>query len=188
MLKPVDKNIEIELVRLDEKRGGKTDFRKHAPKGFKAAVVVTSDSTHEGTREDRSGKVVCERLKSFGIEASYDIVPDNAETITALLRKLVAQGNSLVVTTGGTGLGPRDVTVEATRNVIEREIPGVAEAGRAYGQSRTPYSMLSRGVAGVCGKTIIVNVPGSSRGAEETMNAIFPGILHAYGMLQGEGH
>jgi molybdopterin biosynthesis enzyme MoaB len=85
-------------------------------------------------------------------------------------------------------LGPRDVTVEATLQVIERQIPGVAEAGRAYGQERTPYAMLSRGVAGVCGKTVIVNLPGSSRGVEETMEAIFPGILHAYGMLQGEGH
>ena len=80
------------------------------------------------------------------------------------------------------------MTVEATQRVIERELPGVAEAGRAYGQQRTPYAMLSRAVAGVAGKTIIVNLPGSSRGAEETMRAVFPGVLHAYGMLQGEGH
>jgi molybdenum cofactor biosynthesis protein MoaC len=188
MLKPVDRNIEITAVRLEEKRGGKTDFSRRVPKGYRVAVVVTSDSTHAGTREDRSGKVIRERLESFGIDPQYEILPDDEEGIVDLLRELVDKGTNLILTTGGTGLGPRDVTVEATRQVIEREIPGVAEAGRAYGQSRTPYSMLSRGVAGVCGKTIIVNLPGSSRGAEETMNAIFPGIVHGYGMLQGEGH
>jgi cyclic pyranopterin phosphate synthase len=188
MLKPVDKQLIIETVRLNEKRGGKTDFAKRAPRGFKAAVIVTSDSTHQGAREDKSGKIICDRLGSFGITADYDVLPDDRELIVNRLRELVAEGSNLVVTTGGTGLGPRDVTVEATRAVIEREIPGVAEAGRAYGQERTPYAMLSRAVAGVCARTIIVNVPGSSRGAEETMTAIFPGILHAYGMLEGEGH
>jgi molybdenum cofactor biosynthesis protein MoaC len=188
MLKPVDKNLTIESVRLDEKRGGKTDYRKRAPKGFKAAVIVTSDSTHQGTREDRSGKLIVERLESFGIKPGYTVLPDDQEAIVHLMRKLIAENTNLIVTSGGTGVGPRDVTVEATRQVIEREMPGVAEAGRAYGQERTPYAMLSRGVAGVAGNTIIVNVPGSSRGAEETMTAIFPGILHAYGMLQGQGH
>jgi molybdenum cofactor biosynthesis protein MoaC len=188
MLKPVDKNLTIESVRLDEKRGGKTDYGKRAPKGFKAAVIVTSDSTHQGTREDRSGKLIVERLESFGIKPGYTVLPDDQEAIVHLMRKLIAENTNLIVTSGGTGVGPRDVTVEATRQVIEREMPGVAEAGRAYGQERTPYAMLSRGVAGVAGNTIIVNVPGSSRGAEETMTAIFPGILHAYGMLQGQGH
>ncbi len=188
MLKPVDKNMEIEALRLDEKRGGKTDFGKRVPRGFKAAVIVTSDSTHQGTRKDRSGKIIKERLESFGIKPSYTVLPDDQEAIVGLMRELIAEDTNLIVTTGGTGVGPRDVTVEATRQVIEREMPGVAEAGRAYGQERTPYAMLSRGVAGVAGKTIIVNLPGSSRGAEETMTAIFPGILHAYGMLQGEGH
>lgn len=188
MLKAVEKDIEIEFVRLQDKRGGKSDFARRIPKGFKAAVIVTSDSTHAGEREDRSGRLVCERLSSFGITPKYEILPDDREVITKRLRDLIADGMNLILTSGGTGLGPRDVTVEATLQVIEREIPGVVEAARTFGQERTPYAMLSRGVAGVCGKTVIVNLPGSSRGAEETMNAIFPGILHAYGMLQGEGH
>jgi molybdenum cofactor biosynthesis protein MoaC len=188
MLKAVEKDIEIETVRLQEKRGGKSDFVRRVPKDFKAAVIVTSDSTHAGDREDRSGKRVCERLALFGITPAYEVLPDDREKIVATLRDLVAGGMNLIFTSGGTGLGPRDVTVEATLQVIEREIPGVAEAGRAYGQERTPYAMLSRGVAGVCGRTMIVNLPGSSRGVEETLDAIFPGILHAYGMLQGEGH
>jgi cyclic pyranopterin phosphate synthase len=127
-------------------------------------------------------------LQAHRITARAEVLPDDREQITARLRALVEDGVDLVLTTGGTGLGPRDVTVEATREVIDREIPGIAEAARAYGQERTPYAMFSRGVAGVSGKTIIVNLPGSSRGAEETMNAIFPALLHAYGMLQGEGH
>ena len=188
MLKPIDKDMEIEAVRLEEKRGGKTDFGKRAPKGFKAAVIVTSDSTHQGKREDSSGRIIKEHLESFGIRPSYTVLPDDEEAIVGLMRELIAGDTNLIVTSGGTGVGPRDVTVEATRRVIERELPGVSEAGRAYGQERTPYAMLSRGVAGVAGNTIIVNLPGSSRGAEETMRAIFPGILHAYGMLRGKGH
>ena len=188
MLKPIDKEMVIESVRLEEKKGGKTDFAKRVPKGFKTAVLVTSDSTHDGSREDRSGRLVVERLEALGADPSYDVLPDNADQIATRLREYITAGIQLVVTTGGTGVGPRDVTVEATQRVIERELPGVAEAGRAYGQQRTPYAMLSRAVAGVAGKTIIVNLPGSSRGAEETMRAVFPGVLHAYGMLQGEGH
>jgi molybdenum cofactor synthesis domain-containing protein len=94
----------------------------------------------------------------------------------------------LILTTGGTGLGPRDVTVEATQEVIEREVPGMMEAVRAYGQARTPYAMLSRGVAGTRGKTLIINFPGSSRGTEEGLNALFPYLFHAYPMMEGMGH
>jgi len=188
MLKPVDKNIVIETVRLEKKRGGKTSFVDQVPDGFRAAVVVTSDGTNKGTREDKSGKIIVERLESLGIEHSYHVLPDEEEEIVSLLRELIDGGTDLILTTGGTGLGPRDVTVEATKRVIEREVPGIAEASRSYGQDRTPYAMLSRGLAGVCGETIVINLPGSSRGAEESLDAIFPGILHAYGMIRGGGH
>jgi molybdenum cofactor biosynthesis protein MoaC len=188
MLKPVDKEIVIEEVRLEKKKGGKSSFKDKVPPGFKAAVIVTSDGTSAGKREDKSGRIILERLRSFGVEASYEILPDDEEKITSLLRELVGDGADLIVTTGGTGLGPRDVTVEATRRVVEREVPGIAEACRTYGQNRTPYAMLSRGLAGVAGNTIIVNLPGSSRGAEESMNAIFPALFHAYPMLRGGGH
>jgi molybdenum cofactor biosynthesis protein MoaC len=188
MLKAVDADIVIEQVKLDEKRGGKSDFKEHLADGFRAAVIVTSDGTHAGKREDRSGRVIRERLEGFGIVASYDVLPDDQERIAKRLRELIGDGVDLIITTGGTGLGPRDVTVEATRGLIEREIPGVVEAARAFGQQRTPYSMLSRGLAGVSGRSVIVNLPGSSKGAAEAMDAIFPGILHAFPMIRGGGH
>jgi molybdenum cofactor biosynthesis protein MoaC len=188
MLKPVDTNLEISSVRLVEKRGGKSDFRERIPEGFVASVIVTSDGTHAGTRKDRSGQVIRERLESFGIDTRYHIVPDDADRIESLVRNEIDTGASLVLTTGGTGLGPRDVTVEATRPIIEREIPGVMEASRSHGQSRTPYAMLSRGLAGVCGGSIIVNLPGSSKGATEALDAIFPAILHGFAMIRGGGH
>ncbi len=188
MLKPIDTGIEIQTVKLESKRGGKRDFPQRFADGFKAAVVVTSDSTHEGKRKDRSGKLIEARLKALGLTPAYVILPDDEEQITSTLRDLVDKRTDLILTTGGTGLGPRDVTVEATRRVIEREAPGIAEAMRAYGQQRTPYAMLSRGVAGVCGHSIIVNLPGSSRGAEESLNAILAGVFHAFAIMKGQGH
>ena len=189
MLKPVDKNMEIVSVKLESKRGGKSDFKKDVPaEGFTSAIIVTSDGTHAGTRQDRSGVAIRERLESYGLEPEYQILPDEEEQIVEALRSLVGKGVDLVVTTGGTGLSQRDVTVEATRKVIERDIPGMTEAIRAYGQMRTPYAMLSRGLAGVSGKTIIINLPGSTRGALESMDALFPAVFHAYPMLRGGGH
>lgn len=188
MLKPVESDLAIETIRLVEKHGGKKEFRKSVPKDFRAAVIVTSDGTFEGRREDRSGKMICERLGAFGVTPSYEVLPDDRDQIIEALRVLVREGVDLVLTTGGTGLGPRDVTVEATRAVVEQEVPGIVEAARSYGQSRTPYAMLSRAIAGVCGKTLIINFPGSLKGVEETFNALFPGVFHAYGMIQGRGH
>jgi molybdenum cofactor biosynthesis protein MoaC len=188
MLKPVDDDIAIESVKLVEKRGGKSTFRDPLHDGFSAAVIVTSDGTHEGTRKDRSGKIIRGRLTELGITPSYHILPDDEEQIFSLLKELTDAKVDLIITTGGTGLGPRDVTIEATRRIIEREIPGVSEASRAYGQERTPYAMLSRSLAGVRGNSVIVNVPGSSKGSEESMNAILPGIFHVYTMLRGAGH
>lgn len=189
MLKPVDKNLEISDIKLLKKKGGKSQFKDAFPTQFKAAIVVTSDGTSEGKREDTSGKVIQAKLQNLGIEnPEYTILPDEKDEILKTLKKLCDEGFQLVITTGGTGLGPRDVTVEATEEVIERELPGAAETMRAYGQKRTPYAMLSRGVVGVKGKTLIVNVPGSSKGAEESMDALFPALFHSYGMINGGGH
>lgn len=188
MLKPIDKDMEIVSTKLSEKKGGKSDFTEKFPKDFKAAVIVTSDGTSKGIRQDQSGKIIKERLESFGIKPSYTILPDDKDQIAALMKKLCGEGTLLILSTGGTGLGPRDVTVEATKEVIDREIPGIMEAARAYGQERTPYSMLSRGLAGQKGNTIIINLPGSSKGVEESLNAIFPAVLHSYKMMKGLGH
>lgn len=188
MLKPVDKGMVIDAIKLLSKRGGKSQFNDRPSEGFKAAVIVTSDGTSAGKREDRSGVIIREQLEGYGLTPRYDVLPDEEEQVVALLKTLIAEQYDLVVTTGGTGLGPRDVTVEATRQVIERDIPGMAEAARSYGQERTPYAMLSRGSAGVAGSTIIINLPGSSKGAEQSMNALFPAVFHAYPMLRGGGH
>lgn len=188
MLKPVDTALEITSTKLLSKKGGKTSFIERIPEGFQAAVIVTSDSTFKGTRTDRSGQLIRARLSLLGIESTYEVVPDEIEAIMKSIEESCRSGAQLVLTTGGTGLGPRDVTVEATKAVIDREIPGIMEAARSFGQKRTPYAMLSRGVAGQKGKTVIVNLPGSSKGVEESLDALFPAILHAYKMMRGFGH
>ena len=188
MLKPVDKNMEIVSTKLLEKTGGKSDFVEKIPKDFKTAVIVTSDSTAKGTRFDKSGRVIEERLKKEGIVPEYVVLPDDGPMIQAKIEEFVKKGVQLIITTGGTGLGPRDVTVEAAQAVIDREIPGIMEAARNFGQRKTPYAMLSRGVAGQKGNSIIVNFPGSSRGVEESLDAVFPAVLHAYKMMKGWGH
>lgn len=189
MCKPIDKDMEIISTKLINKKGGKSDFVEHFPKDLKAAVIVTSDGTFQGKREDNSGKIILTKLASLGIEnPEYIILPDEKEKIKSELMRLCESGCKLIITTGGTGLGPRDVTVEATREVIDREIPGVAETMRSYGQKRTPYAMLSRGLVGLKGKTIIINMPGSSRGTQESLEAVFPAVLHSYKMMAGGGH
>jgi molybdenum cofactor biosynthesis protein MoaC len=188
MLKPVDSGMEILGTKLLEKRGGKSSFRDRPPRGFKAAVLVASDGTAQGLREDKSGQMIRERLQEWGLnDAAYVIVPDEKAEVRRKLLNFCEAGIPLVLTTGGTGLGPRDVTVEATREVIEREVPGMAEAMRSYGQRRTPYAMLSRGLVGIRGKTLIVNLPGSSAGVKESMDAIFPALFHVYPIADGGG-
>ena len=188
MLKPVDGTLEILSTKLLSKEGGKSSFKEKIPTNFKAAVIVTSDSSSKGLRQDKSGQLIRERLASLGISCDYLVVPDDRTVIQDCLLDACAKGVHLVVTTGGTGLGPRDVTVEATADVIEREIPGIMEAARGFGQRRTPYAMLSRGIAGQRGRTILVNLPGSSKGVEESLDAVFPSVLHAFKMMRGMGH
>tara|TARA_B100000315_G_scaffold150307_1_gene139005 strand:+ start:13331 stop:14236 length:906 start_codon:yes stop_codon:yes gene_type:complete len=189
ILKPIDDDIEITSVKLLKKRGGKSDFKVTLPDGFKAAVIVTSDSTHKGTREDKSGKVIVETLKNFNVmDIDYEVLPDEKELIKKKIESYCADGMHMVITTGGTGPGPRDVTVEATSEVIKRELPGIAETIKAYGQKRTPYAMFSRGLVGINGKTVIINFPGSTNGVKEGMDATFPAIFHIYAMMEGKGH
>lgn len=188
MLKPVDETLSIESVRLLKKRGGLKTFFERFDRGLKAAVLVMSDS--RGEKEDQSGKVVIDRLVKNGFDVvEYKVIPDEAEIIESELKRFCDELKvDIVLTSGGTGVGPRDVTPEATKKVIEKEVIGVAETLRSYGQKRTPLSMLSRGVAGVRGNTVIINLPGSVKAVSESLDSLFPGILHIYKMLGGYGH
>ncbi|MBI2485967.1 MAG: bifunctional molybdenum cofactor biosynthesis protein MoaC/MoaB [Deltaproteobacteria bacterium] len=190
MLKPVDDSLEITSVKLIEKRGGKSEWKQHFKTPLRTAVLVLSDTVSQGKKEDKSGKIIVEKLKKEPVEVvEYRILPDDFDEIKwELVRLSDKEGIDLILTTGGTGLSPRDVTVDATKVVIEREVPGIPEAERIYGFRRTPYAMLSRGIAGVRGKTIIINLPGSSRGVSESMDALFPWILHAFYILKGIRH
>jgi cyclic pyranopterin phosphate synthase len=190
MAKAVDESMEIAEVRLLSKKGGKSDYAESSQKPLRAAVLVMSDSIASGKKEDFSGRHIAERLKEKGVEVvEQKIIPDDAGQIEQnLIRYADSMKLDLVFTTGGTGLSSRDVTPEATAKVLEKEIPGVVEAARAYGQGRTPLAMLSRAKAGVRGKTIIVNLPGSKRGAEESLDALLPGLLHSFKMLRDGGH
>ncbi|MEO9321587.1 MAG: bifunctional molybdenum cofactor biosynthesis protein MoaC/MoaB [Nitrososphaera sp.] len=188
MLKPVDDGLSIESIKLIEKRGGLNSFAEKFDRRLTAAVLVASDSRHE--KDDVSGKVVAKRLGEQGFQVvSFKIVPDDVHRIAAELKEFCDDLKvDLVMTTGGTGFGQRDVTPEATKAVIEKEAAGIMEALRAHGQKRTPLSMLSRGVAGVRGKTVIVNLPGSTRAVSESLDSVFPGLLHLYRMMEGLGH
>ncbi|MGD6852357.1 MAG: bifunctional molybdenum cofactor biosynthesis protein MoaC/MoaB [Candidatus Bathyarchaeia archaeon] len=190
MLKPVDETMSIGSVTLLRKSGGLKSFQEKYSRQLRAAVLVVSDSTAKGERVDKSGKLAIEKLQANGfVVGDYKIVPDEAELIVAELKRFCdEQKVDLVITSGGTGLGPRDVTTEATLEVVQKEVRGVSEVLRAYGQRRTPLAMLSRGVCGVRGKTVVVNLPGSTKAVSEGLNALFPGILHVYGMIEGHGH
>jgi molybdenum cofactor synthesis domain-containing protein len=154
--------------------------------GLSAAVVTVSDGVTHGTRRDESGDVVEALLREAGFQiAERAVTPDERPEIEALLLGLVGRGLGLVVTTGGTGFGPRDVTPEATRAVIEREAPGLAELMRRVGLAKTPLAALSRSVVGARGSTLIVNLPGSPKGARESLEAVLPVIPHAVEILAG---
>lgn len=190
MLKPIDKGIEIRNIRLVEKHGGKSDFIKlDNYKSLSAAVIVCSDTISAGQKEDRSGKIIVDKLKGYGVKTKrYTIIPDEKEDILQNLRSLVAEECPIIIFTGGTGLSVRDVTPEALIPELDRRIPGIEEAIRAYGQERTPYSMLSRSVAGVKGKSLIIALPGSTRGVAESMDAIFPEVMHIFRIFKGAHH
>jgi molybdenum cofactor biosynthesis protein MoaC len=188
MLKPIDKGVEIHNIKLLEKKGGKSD-RKAVPENLKIAVVVCSDSISKGIGEDKSGKKIIEKLGSLKLSVSdYSIIPDDKTGIQAKIRSLCEAGYEMILITGGTGLSPRDVTPEAVSELIDREIPGIAETARQYGQERIPTAMLSRSAAGLVGETLVMTMPGSTGGVTEYIDALFPHVLHVFSVLEGKKH
>lgn len=153
---------------------------------MKAAVLTVSDGVSAGVREDTSGDVLEELLRDEGYAVERTVVPDNADVIAASIRSLGDAGVALVLTTGGTGFAPRDVTPEATRAVIDREAPGIAEAIRADALARTPHALLSRGVAGLLGRTLVVNFPGSPGGCRDGFEVVRPALRHGLELAAGE--
>ncbi|GAB4339755.1 MAG: MogA/MoaB family molybdenum cofactor biosynthesis protein [Desulfobulbaceae bacterium] len=156
-------------------------------KTYTFGVLTLSDKGARGEREDTSGPLLCDLLREHGfLQAEYAVIPDTREEIVRYLTKWTDElGIDLVVTTGGTGVAPRDVTPEATRDVLEREIPGMAEAMRSASLAKTPHAMLSRGIAGMRGKSLIINLPGSRKAARENIEVVLPALEHALYKLQG---
>jgi cyclic pyranopterin phosphate synthase len=192
MSKALQRDIVIERIELLEKEGGRSGpFPARAGSAAHEAVVVTvSNRSAAGEREDASGPALVAALgdAGFAVAPKPQLVADVEEEIARLLIALVDDGHRLVITTGGTGLTPSDVTPGATRRVIDREVPGMAEQMRAAGLASTPMASLSRGVVGTRGGSMIINLPGSPQGALESLGAVLPVLRHAIDQLGGSDH
>jgi len=193
MAKALQRDIVIERIELLEKSGGRSgEYGSVAvtPAEHEAVVVTCSNRSAAGEREDTSGPEVVAALRDAGFDVAADalVVADDEDAIAALLARLADAGHRLILTTGGTGLSPTDVTPSATRRVIDREAPGLAELMRAAGIASTPMAALSRGVVGARGSALIVNLPGSPKGALESFEAVRPVLRHAVEQLAGADH
>ncbi len=189
MLKPVDTTLEIGGIKLLKKTGGKSDRSKFFSTPPPCAILVCSDSTASGQREDKSGIMIRQMLEKVNANVlAYEIVPDDKALIQQQILKWVDEDIHFIFTTGGTGLGPRDNTVSAVSELLERDADGITEAMRSFGQMRTPMAMMSRAVAGSIAHTLVLTLPGSTDGARESLEAVLPGLFHARKMMKGGGH
>lgn len=187
MLKPIDKNVEIQNIRLEQKTGGKSDI-KATGNNLKCAVVVCSDTVSNGEKKDTSGMAILEILKKHtGNDIDYTVIPDDFDTIQAIVKQH-STTTDLLIFTGGTGLSARDVTPDAVAPLLDKEIPGIMETVRNYGQQRTKFAMLSRGVAGFVNDMLVITLPGSEKGAKESMDALFPQLFHVFDVKQNKPH
>ncbi len=184
MLKPIDKGVEIGTIRLKTKKGGKSSFHINT-EGLKAHVVVCSDTISKGKGEDKAGEAIMKKLKELGVPSEKTIIPDESEQIKNIVE---TSPSDLIIFTGGTGVGPRDVTPQTLEPLLDIKLKGVEEQMRSYGQERMPYAMFSRSIAGIKDGKLILALPGSTRGAVESMEAIFPHVLHAFKVIEGKRH
>lgn len=184
MLPEYAEQIVLDGARIIAQKGGPQQFAYDFDPPLRAAILVTSDAVMDGHKEDRAGAIVRDELEKivlFGVQLVEErIIGDDATEIADTLQAWVDEGVDLVLTVGGTGLVPTDVTVETVGAMLERPIPGIMEAARAYGQSLTPVAFMSRGVAGLIGETLVITLPGSRGGARETCEALFPSVLHVF--------
>jgi len=187
MLKPIDPHIEIQQIKLLSKSGGKSD-RKNT-EAINAAVVVCSDSISQQKATDKAGLTVVDKLKQWQINAlHYTIIPDEITAIQTAIGEFVKDNIQLLIFVGGTGVSKRDITPDVVKPLLEVELPGIMEQARSYGQERMPYAMLSRSVAGFIQNTLVLTFPGSTGGATEYMDALFPAVLHALSIRNNEPH
>lgn len=184
MLKPVDKEVEISTIKLLKKTGGKSTYHKPS-KGLTCRVIVCSDSVSSGEKEDRGGKLLRAKMEEYGLETSYEVIPDQPDLIQKQVNDI---STDLLIFTGGTGVGPHDITPDTVRPLLDTTLIGVEEEMRRYGQERMPYAMLSRSVAGVKNGKVVLAVPGSTGGVKDCLNAIFPHLFHVFHVLKGGGH
>ena len=189
MLKPIHKGVTIEQIKLVEKRGGKSDRSPAVNRMLNAAIIVCSDSISAGKGEDRAGEIIREKLEKHGVQVlEKRVISDDKLVIQQSAKQYAEAEVDLIIFTGGTGLSPRDVTPEALEEILDRRIPGIEETIRSYGQQRTPFAMLSRSLAGQIGNSIVLALPGSSNGAGESIDAIFPALLHVFKVMEGARH
>lgn len=189
MLKPIDKNIAIQHIQLKSKTGGKSDKQSYLDKGLQAAVIVCSDTVSAKKAEDKAGIAVIDALNKLNVQVPvYKVIPDEAAAIQAQVAANTNDSIQLLIMVGGTGVSLRDITPDTVKPLLHRELDGVMETARRYGQERMPYAMLSRSVAGVINQTLVLTFPGSLSGAKEYMEALFPQVLHVIDVIAGDRH
>ena len=189
MLKPIDKGVEIHHIKLLEKKGGKSSRMSFDSSEIHAQVIVCSDTISRGENEDRSGKVIQERLQGFAIPVDEIIIIPDEEVLIREKVASLSKEKQLIILTGGTGLSPRDVTPEAILPLLDKRIIGAEETIRHYGQERTRYAMLSRSVVGtIDNRCMVMAIPGSTKGVAECMDAVLPELFHVFNVMKGMRH
>ncbi|MEM6831097.1 MAG: molybdopterin-binding protein, partial [Bacteroidota bacterium] len=184
MLKPVDKQVEIESIKLLEKKGGKTSYPTYT-EGLSAQVVVCSDRVSRDENEDKTGKLIVSKMEGYGLTTAYEIIPDEPSEITRFLN---ASTSDLLLFTGGVGVASKDRTPDTIRPLLDTTLPGVEVEMRRYGQERMHDAMLSRSVAGIKNGSVVLAFSGSIQGVTDGLSAVFPHLFHIFPVLKGERH